>query len=71
LPWLAIGKGAKQEILEQMKMVGVNNILINPVIPEKSSTSTDQGRSSRKNSQEIKYARCGINQGDNPLDEKD
>lgn len=32
---LAIGKGAKQEILEQMKMVGVNNILVNPIIPEK------------------------------------
>jgi putative ABC transport system permease protein len=45
---LAIGKGAKQEILEQMKMVGVNNILINPVIPEKSSTSTDQGEKQQK-----------------------
>jgi len=45
---LAIGKGAKQEILEQMKMVGVNNILVNPVIPEKSSTSTDQGEKQQK-----------------------
>jgi putative ABC transport system permease protein len=44
---LAIGKGAKQEILEQMKMVGVNNILINPIIPEKSS-STDQGEKQQK-----------------------
>ena len=39
---LAIGKGAKQEIMEQMKMVGVNNILINPIIPDKSS-SNDEG----------------------------
>ncbi len=46
---LAIGKGAKQEIMEQMKMVGVNNILINPVIPDKSS-STDQGKNNRRNS---------------------
>jgi putative ABC transport system permease protein len=45
---LAIGKGAKQEILEQMKMVGVNNILINPVIPDKSSSSTDQGEKQQK-----------------------
>jgi putative ABC transport system permease protein len=37
---LAIGKGAKQEILEQMKMVGVNNILINPIIPDKTSSSS-------------------------------
>ena len=44
---LAIGKGAKQEIMEQMKMVGVNNILINPVIPDKSS-STDTGEKQQK-----------------------
>jgi putative ABC transport system permease protein len=44
---LAIGKGAKQEILEQMKMVGVNNILINPVIPDKSS-QTEEGEKQQK-----------------------
>jgi putative ABC transport system permease protein len=44
---LAIGKGAKMEIMEQMKMVGVNNILINPVIPDKSS-STDEGEKQQK-----------------------
>lgn len=44
---LAIGKGAKQEIMEQMKMVGVNNILINPVIPDKSS-STELGEKQQK-----------------------
>jgi putative ABC transport system permease protein len=46
---LAIGKGAKQEILEQMKMVGVNNILINPIIPDKtSSSSNDTGEKQQK-----------------------
>ncbi|HNR41111.1 MAG TPA: ABC transporter permease [Bacteroidales bacterium] len=40
---LAIGKGAKQEIMEQMKMVGVNNILINPIIQEKTSSSEENG----------------------------
>ncbi len=30
---LAIGNGARQEILEQIKMVGVNNINITPIIP--------------------------------------
>jgi putative ABC transport system permease protein len=44
---LAIGKGAKMEIMEQMKMVGVNNVLINPVIPEKSS-STEEGEKQQK-----------------------
>jgi putative ABC transport system permease protein len=45
---LAIGKGAKQEILEQMKMVGVNNILINPVIPDKSSSSEEGEKQQNK-----------------------
>lgn len=44
---LAIGRGAQQEILEQMKMVGVNNILINPVIPDKSA-SGDEGEKQQK-----------------------
>jgi putative ABC transport system permease protein len=44
---LAIGKGAKQEIMEQMKMVGVNNILINPIIPDK-ATSTQEGEKQQK-----------------------
>lgn len=45
---LAIGKGAKQEILEQMKMVGVNNILINPVVQESSSSSEEGEKQQRK-----------------------
>ncbi|MDX2413710.1 MAG: ABC transporter permease, partial [Bacteroidales bacterium] len=39
---LAIGKGAQQEILTQMEMVGVNNILITPII-ETSDGSEDEG----------------------------
>ncbi len=39
---LAIGKGAQQEILEQMEMVGVNNILITPII-EVDDSSDDEG----------------------------
>lgn len=45
---LAIGKGAKQEILEQMKMVGVNNILVNPVIPDKTSGSEEGEKQQKK-----------------------
>ncbi len=33
---LAIGNGAQQEILEQIEMVGVNNIVITPIVEEKS-----------------------------------
>ncbi len=39
---LAIGKGAQQEILEQIKMVGVNNILISPII-ETGESSEEEG----------------------------
>ncbi|MFN8255819.1 MAG: ABC transporter permease [Bacteroidales bacterium] len=42
---LAIGKGAQEEILKQIKMVGVNNIIITPVLDEdedKQSGNTDE-----------------------------
>jgi putative ABC transport system permease protein len=40
---LAIGKGAQQEILEQIKMVGVNNIMITPIVaPNDGSSSTTE-----------------------------
>ena len=32
---LAIGKGAEQEILEQMRLLGANNIIITPIIEQK------------------------------------
>jgi putative ABC transport system permease protein len=38
---LAIGKGAQQEILDQIKMVGVNNILISPIVQEKETDSEE------------------------------
>lgn len=31
---LAIGNGAQQEILEQIRLVGVNNIVISPIVPQ-------------------------------------
>ena len=31
---LAIGNGAQKEILEQIKLVGVNNIVINPIVEQ-------------------------------------
>jgi putative ABC transport system permease protein len=32
---LAVGKGAEQEILEQMKMLGANNIIVTPIVEQK------------------------------------
>ena len=35
---LAIGNGAQQEILEQIKLVGVNNIVITPIVEQSEET---------------------------------
>ncbi len=35
---LAIGTGAKQEILEQMKLLGTNNIIITPIVEQEEGT---------------------------------
>ena len=32
---LAVGKGAEQEILEQMRMLGANNVIVTPIIEQK------------------------------------
>ena len=45
---LAIGKGAQQEILDQIKMVGVNNILISPIVQEKESGSDESEKQLNK-----------------------
>jgi putative ABC transport system permease protein len=44
---LAIGNGAQQEILEQIKMVGVNNILISPIV-EDSGNSEENGEGAQQ-----------------------
>jgi putative ABC transport system permease protein len=47
---LAIGKGAQQEILEQIKMVGVNNIIVTPIIeaPDGENGDNSGGESQKK-----------------------
>ncbi len=49
---LAIGNGAQQEIMDQIKMVGVNNIIISPtetvVDDEEDETSADEAQISTK-----------------------
>lgn len=43
---LAIGNGAEQEILEQIKMVGVNNIIVTPVMQQDQASANDPKSSS-------------------------
>lgn len=47
---LAIGNGAQQEILEQIKMVGVNNILISPIVQEAEESDEENGNGPQQQS---------------------
>ncbi|HPS04723.1 MAG TPA: ABC transporter permease, partial [Tenuifilaceae bacterium] len=49
---LAIGNGAQQEILEQMKMVGVNNIIVNSIF-EAPDTQTSEEENGTKQKQKF------------------
>lgn len=45
---LAIGNGAQQEILEQIKMVGVNNILISPIVQDSEESEDEENGEDRQ-----------------------
>jgi len=48
---MAIGNGAKKEILDQMKLVGVNNILIVPKTEKKKNSTEQSGDASQSSDQ--------------------
>ncbi len=48
---LAVGNGAQQEILEQIKLVGVNNIVITPIVKKKDA-GNDPGTATGKPTKE-------------------
>jgi putative ABC transport system permease protein len=46
---LAIGKGAEQEILEQMRLLGSNNVIVTPIIEQQEGKVTnDDGKQEQK-----------------------
>jgi putative ABC transport system permease protein len=52
---MAIGNGARKEILDQIKLVGVNNIVISPLL-EKSGTSSDNNSEESGQKMQKKYS---------------
>lgn len=50
---LAIGNGAQQEILEQIKLVGVNNIIIKPIVEQ---TEEDLGEIEDQSKEQKKFS---------------
>lgn len=53
---LAIGNGAQQEILDQMKLVGVNNILVTPIVTPKGDDNSDSDQSSGSKKEKEQYS---------------
>ncbi|MDR0815756.1 MAG: ABC transporter permease [Bacteroidales bacterium] len=54
---MAIGNGAQQEILEQIKMVGVNNIIITPLLPEADEENSEDANSAADAGQKKKFSK--------------
>ena len=57
---LAIGNGAEQEILEQMRLLGANNIVITPIVEQKEGKvdrTEDAKKQSKKFTPGLTYAR--------------
>ena len=57
---LAIGKGAEQEILEQMKLLGSNNIIITPLVEQKEGNAKDE----EKDEKQVKKFSPGLSYAD-------
>ena len=59
---MAIGNGAQQEILDQMKLVGVNNIVITPKldIADEESEDTDEESTEEESETESKGLSSGL-----------
>src|SRR5512143_2684933 len=54
---LAIGKGAEQEILEQMRLLGTNNIIVAPLVEQKEeAVKQDKASAPKKFTPGLRYA---------------
>jgi putative ABC transport system permease protein len=45
---LAVGKGAEQEILEQMKLLGTNNVILKPLPPQTEGKTDDKTKQQKR-----------------------
>ncbi len=45
---LAIGKGAEQEVLAQIKLLGANNVIIKPVVEQEEGVVTDEDQTEKE-----------------------
>ena len=57
---LAVGKGAEQEILEQMRLLGSNNVMITPLVIQKDEQAKDE----QPGRQQVRKFSPGLTYGD-------
>ena len=50
---LAIGRGAEQEILQQMRLLGSNNVIVVPIVEQKEAQLKDNATSGQKNNKKV------------------
>ncbi len=65
---LAIGNGAEQEILEQIKMVGVNNIIVTPILQANQASANDPKSSSTTEGNQLAGTKSKFSKGLSLLD---
>jgi putative ABC transport system permease protein len=65
---LAIGNGAEQEILEQIKMVGVNNIIVTPILQNDQASANDQKASAATEGNQLTGSKKKFSKGLTLLD---
>ena len=65
---LAIGNGAEQEILEQIKMVGVNNIIVTPILQANQASANDPKSSSTTEGNQLAGTKSKFSKGLSMLD---
>jgi putative ABC transport system permease protein len=65
---LAIGNGAEQEILEQIKMVGVNNIIVTPILLNDQASANDQKTSAATEGNQLAGSKKKFSKGLTLLD---
>lgn len=65
---LAIGNGAEQEILEQIKMVGVNNIIVTPILQNDQASANDQKTSAATEGNQLTGSKKKFSKGLTLLD---
>lgn len=53
---LAIGRGAQEEVLDQMKLLGTNNIIVQPVVEQKEGDVEDSGGDASSESSSRKFS---------------